>query len=81
MVGFQMIRFSNGQAMASYAQPFDNQSVQWGSEIRPFEIWKHLKLGPFEGRISNGPAVAIAIPNHVTTRLFFQKNKHLFHRS
>ena len=29
-------------------------SVQWGSEIRPFEIRKHLKSGLFEGRISNG---------------------------
>ena len=29
--------------------------VQRGSEIRPFEIWKHLKSGPFEGQISNGP--------------------------
>ena len=28
---------------------------QWGSEIWPFEIWKHLKSVLFEGRISNGP--------------------------
>ena len=29
--------------------------LQWGSEIRLFEIWKHLESGVFEGRISNGP--------------------------
>ena len=29
--------------------------IQWGSEIRPCEIRKHLKSGLFEGRISNGP--------------------------
>ena len=29
--------------------------VQWGSEIGPFKIWKHLKSVLFEGRISNGP--------------------------
>ena len=28
--------------------------LQWGSEIRPFEIPKHSKSGLFEGRISNG---------------------------
>ena len=28
--------------------------AQWGSEIRPFEIRKHLKSGLFEGQISNG---------------------------
>ena len=29
--------------------------IQWGSEIRPFEIWKQLLSGLFEGQISNGP--------------------------
>ena len=29
-------------------------TVQWGSEIRPFKIWKHLKSRLFEGEISNG---------------------------
>ena len=29
--------------------------MHWGSEIQPFEIWKHLKSGHFEGLISNGP--------------------------
>ena len=29
--------------------------LQWGSEIRPFEIRKHSKSGLFESRISNGP--------------------------
>ena len=33
----------------------DLNTIQWGSEIRPFEIRKHLKSGLFEGRISNGP--------------------------
>ena len=28
--------------------------IQWGSEIWPFKIWKHLKSGLFEGQISNG---------------------------
>ena len=32
----------------------DNQ-IQWGSEIRPFEVRKHSKSGLYEGRISNGP--------------------------
>ena len=32
-------------------------NIQWGSEIRPLEIRKHLKCGLFEGRISNGPYV------------------------
>ena len=27
--------------------------LQWGSEIRPFEIPKHWKLGLFEDQISN----------------------------
>ena len=27
---------------------------QWGSEIQPFKIWKHLKSGLFEDWISNG---------------------------
>ena len=39
---------------------------QWGSEIWPFKIWKHLKSQLFEGRISNGmffkwSALAMAI--------------------
>ena len=34
---------------------------QWGSEIWPFEIRKHLKSGLFKGRFSNGQALAIAI--------------------
>ena len=29
--------------------------VQWGSDIQPFEIQKHLKSGLFERWISNGP--------------------------
>ena len=29
--------------------------IQWGSEIRPFEIRKRLKSWLFEGGISNGP--------------------------
>ena len=33
--------------------------IQWGS--KPFENWKHLKYGLFEGRISNGWAMVIAI--------------------
>ena len=32
-----------------------NVNVQWGSEIRSFDIWKHLKSELFEGQISNGP--------------------------
>ena len=39
--------------------------IQWGSEIRPFEIRKHLKSGLFEGRISNGWA-----PNYLKTETF-----------
>ena len=33
---------------------YNNQYLQWGSEIRPFEIWKHSKSALFEGHISNG---------------------------
>ena len=33
---------------------FNGIWMQWGSEIRPFKIWKHLKYGLFEGQISNG---------------------------
>ena len=29
--------------------------LQWGSEIRPFEILTHLKSELFEGQIPNGP--------------------------
>ena len=29
--------------------------LQWGSEIGPFKIRKHLKSGLFEDQISNGP--------------------------
>ena len=29
--------------------------IQWGSEIGPFEIRKHLVSGLFEGQISNSP--------------------------
>ena len=35
--------------------------IQWGSEIRPFEIRRHLKSGLFEGQISNGRALVMAI--------------------
>ena len=52
--------------------------IQWGSEIRPFEIWKHLKSGLFEGQISNGPVFKWSCfsygysynPNHLNTRPF-----------
>ena len=29
--------------------------IQLGSEIQPFEFWKSLKSGLFDGQISNGP--------------------------
>ena len=62
--------------------------VQWGSEILSFEIGKHLKSGLFEGKISNGWALAMAMalaivptmqkPNHLITKLladwFARKN-------
>ena len=35
--------------------------IQWGSEIGPFEIWKHLKTRLFKGWISNGRALAMEI--------------------
>ena len=44
-----------------------NIGIQWGSEIRPFEIRKHLKSGLFEGQISNGLVLAI---NHSKTNVF-----------
>ena len=34
--------------------------LQWGSDIRPFEIWKHLKSELLKGWISNGWALARA---------------------
>ena len=43
-----MVWFSNGLALVIIA-------IQWGSEIQPFEIRKHLNSGLFEGRILNGP--------------------------
>ena len=54
------------------------QRVQRGSEIRPFEIWKYLKSGLFEGQISNGPVFKwssfgygySSSPNHLQTRPF-----------
>ena len=33
--------------------------IQWGSDIRPFKIRKHLKSGLIEGRITNGQALAL----------------------
>ena len=33
----------------------DGYCIQWGSEIQPFKIQKHLKSGLFEYQISNGP--------------------------
>ena len=50
--------------------------IQWGTEIRPFEIRKHLKSGLFEGRISNGPVFKWSGfsygygPNHLKTGPF-----------
>ena len=38
-----------------------------GPEIQPFKIQKHLKSGLFEGRISNGWALAISYGNQVTS--------------
>ena len=43
-----MVQFSNGWALAMAI------AIQWGFEIRPLKIQKHLKSGLFEGRISNG---------------------------
>ena len=31
--------------------------IQWGSEIRPFKIQKHLKSRLFEDQISSGPVI------------------------
>ena len=42
-------------------RPEEKKTIQWGSEIRPFEIREHLEFGLFEGRISNGWALAMAI--------------------
>ena len=39
----------------SFCPTMNSLSIQWWSEIRPFEIQKHLKSGLFEGPISNGP--------------------------
>ena len=56
--------------------------IQWGSAIRPFEIWKHLESGNIWNqdflkvrfqmvRFSNGHALAISYnPNHLKTRPF-----------
>ena len=52
--------------------------MQWGFEIWPLEIRKHLKKGLFEGGISNGQALAVAIaiipkfwkPDHSKSRHF-----------
>ena len=50
--------------------------IQWGSEIRRFEIRKHLKSRLFEDRISNGPVFKWLgfsysySPNHLKTRGF-----------
>ena len=41
--------------MASVSWGLDAMQIQWGSEIRPYEIRIHLKSGLFEGRILNGP--------------------------
>ena len=51
--GFQMIdvRFSDCSRKPDHFKT----ELQWGSKIRPFEIWEHLKSGIFEGWISNGP--------------------------
>ena len=40
------------------SQFFDSYT-QWGCEIQPFEIRKHLKSRLFEGQISNDLALAI----------------------
>ena len=48
--------------------------IQWGSEIRPFEIRKHLESRLFEGWISNGPVFKCLgftyCVNHLKTGLF-----------
>ena len=31
------------------------EQIHWGSEIQPFKVWKHLKSGHFEDKISSGP--------------------------
>ena len=57
-------------------------NIQWGSEIRPFEIRKHLKSGLFEGLISNGPALAIVPtiqkPDHSKSKRFYPDFKCFF---
>ena len=57
---------------------FISYYVQWGSEIRPFEIWKHLKSQLFDGWISNSLVLAMAIdiaptirkPDHLKSKHF-----------
>ena len=57
---------------------YNNQYLQWGSEIRPFEIWKHSKSALFEGHISNGTVFKWSgfsysysnSPNHLKTGPF-----------
>ena len=52
--------------------------LQWGFEIQPFEILKHLKLGLFEGWILNSLVFKLSgfsygysySPNHLKTRPF-----------
>ena len=59
--------------------------LQWGLEIRLFEIWKHLKSQLFDGWISNSLVLAMAIdiaptirkPDHLKSRHFCSNFKWL----
>ena len=60
--------------------------ILWGSEIRPFEIQKHLRCRLFEGWISNGRALATAIatvptikkPDHSKIWIFLYRFQTVF---
>ena len=60
--------------------------IQWGFEIWPFKIWKRFKKRSFEGQISNGRALAIAlaiVPNiskqdHLKSGIFCPDYKWFF---
>ena len=68
---------STAQACGQSSENSQRLSIQWGSEIQPFEIWKHLKSKLFEGRISNGWALAMAKAIVPTVRkLDYSKCRH-----
>ena len=62
--------------MVNWLNGLEKCSIQWGSEIQPFEILKHLKSRLVDGRTSNGQALATALTTAMAIVPTIQKPDH-----